>query len=260
MLTHGFVVDDKGEKMSKSVGNAIPAVKATEQYGADVLRLYVASMDYADDVRMSERGIKEMSEAYRKIRNTFRYLLGNLEDYARFDPAAVDPASLHEIDRWALGQLNQVIRDVAAAYEGFEFYRVYQRIYQFCSVELSSFYLDVLKDRLYAEAPAGPRPPRRPVRPGPAARPSDASAGPDHPAHGRGIWDFLPARPDKPASVHLPSSPSPIAGGTISGGTKPGRPCSKFAETVLRAARGPEKKQDDRQCSGSRGHHLGRGR
>ena len=77
--------------MSKSVGNAISAVKATEQYGADVLRLYVASMDYADDVRISERGIKEMSEAYRKIRNTFRYLLGNLEDYARFDPATVDP-------------------------------------------------------------------------------------------------------------------------------------------------------------------------
>ena len=86
MLTHGFVVDDKGEKMSKSVGNTISAVKATEQYGADVLRLYVASMDYADDVRMSERGIKEASEAYRKIRNTFRYLLGNLEDYARVRP------------------------------------------------------------------------------------------------------------------------------------------------------------------------------
>ena len=125
-------------------------------------------MDYADDIRISERGIKEMSESYRKIRNTFRYLLGNLEDYAGFDPESVDPASLHEIDRWALGQLNQVIRDVTAAYERFEFYRVYQRVYQFVSVELSSFYLDVLKDRLYAEAADGPRPPRRPVRPGPA--------------------------------------------------------------------------------------------
>ena len=93
MLTHGFVVDEQGEKMAKSGGNAVSAVKATEQYGADVLRLYVASMDYADDVRMSERGIKEMSEAYRKIRNTFRYLLGNLEDYARFDPSTVDRSS-----------------------------------------------------------------------------------------------------------------------------------------------------------------------
>ncbi|MGE5756255.1 MAG: isoleucine--tRNA ligase, partial [Planctomycetaceae bacterium] len=87
VLTHGFIIDEQGKKQSKSEGNAISAVKATEQYGADVLRLYVASLDYADDVRMSERGIKEMSEAYRKIRNTFRYLLGNLEDYAKFDPA-----------------------------------------------------------------------------------------------------------------------------------------------------------------------------
>ena len=91
VLTHGFVVDEQGKKMAKSGGNAVSAVDATEQYGADVLRLYVASMDYAEDVRMSERGIKEMSESYRKIRNTFRYLLGNLEDYARLDPSAVPP-------------------------------------------------------------------------------------------------------------------------------------------------------------------------
>ncbi len=103
VLTHGFVVDDQGKKMAKSGGNAIGAVKATEQYGADVLRLYVAGLDYADDVRMSEKGIKEASEAYRKIRNTFRYLLGNLEDYARFDPVTVDPNTLQEIDLWALG-------------------------------------------------------------------------------------------------------------------------------------------------------------
>ena len=172
-----------------------------------MLRLYVASMDYADDISVSERGIKEMSEAYRKIRNTFRYLLGNLEDYQRFDPAAVDPASLHEIDRWVLGQLNEVIRDVRAAYERFEFYRVYQRIYQFCAVELSSFYLDVLKDRLYAECAGEPGPAGRPVRAGPAARPLDAAAGPDHPAHGRGIVG-LPARlTPKPASVHLAEFP-----------------------------------------------------
>src|SRR5262249_21089475 len=131
VLTHGFVVDEKGEKMSKSGGNTISAVKATEQYGADGLRRYASSMGYSRDVRMSERGIKEMSEAYRKIRNTFRYLLGNLEDYAHFDPTAVASETLHEIDRWALGQLNKVIRDAQAAYDDFEFYRVYQRIYQF---------------------------------------------------------------------------------------------------------------------------------
>src|SRR5262249_31066081 len=117
VLTHGFVVNENGEKMSKSLGNAVPAVEATQRYRTDVLRLMVASMDYADDIRISERGIKEMSEAYRKIRNTFRYLLGNLEDYSRFNPATADVNSLHEIDRWALGQLNQVIRDSVLAYE-----------------------------------------------------------------------------------------------------------------------------------------------
>ncbi len=156
VLTHGFVVDDQGRKMSKSLGNYIPAETATAKYGADVLRLYVASMDYADDIGMSERGIKEASESYRKIRNTFRYILGNLEDYRGFDPDLVEPGSLHEIDRYALGRLNALVRGARAAYEEFEFYRVFQRVYQFCAVELSSFYLDVLKDRLYAESPAGP--------------------------------------------------------------------------------------------------------
>jgi isoleucyl-tRNA synthetase len=209
VLTHGFVVDEKGEKMSKSVGNTISAVKATEQYGADVLRLYVASMDYADDVRMSERGIKEMSEAYRKIRNTFRYLLGNLEDYVRFDPATVAPETLHEIDRWALGQLNGVIRDVRAAYEEFEFYRVYQRVYQFCAVELSSFYLDVLKDRLYAEAPDGPD--RRAAQ-FVLAKLHDTLTrllAPIIPHTAEESWDFLPAVPDKLPSVHLTEFPEP---------------------------------------------------
>ena len=179
--------------MAKSGGNAVSAVKATEQYGADVLRLYVASMDYADDVRMSERGIKEMSESYRKIRNTFRYLLGNLEDYARLRPRRPSPAeTLHEIDRWALGQLNRVIEDVTAAYERFEFYRVYQRIYQFCAVDLSSFYLDVLKDRLYAEAPDGPD--RRAAQ-FVLARLHDALArllAPIIPHTAEELWDFLP--------------------------------------------------------------------
>jgi isoleucyl-tRNA synthetase len=209
VLTHGFVVDDKGEKMSKSVGNTISAVKATEQYGADILRLYVASMDYADDVRMSERGIKEMSEAYRKIRNTVRYLLGNLGDYANFDPDSVDPSTLHEIDLWALGQLNAVIRDVTAGYEKFEFYRVHQRIYQFCSVELSSFYLDVLKDRLYAELPDGPD--RRAAR-FVLARLHDVLTrlvAPILPHTAEELWDYLPAGPEKASSVHLVEFPQP---------------------------------------------------
>ena len=209
VLTHGFVVDDRGKKLSKTEGNYIAADKVTNQYGADVLRLYVASLDYADDVRMSERGIKEMSEAYRKVRNTFRYLLGNLEDYARFDPSSVPAESLHEIDRWALGQLNAVIRDVRAAYEEFEFYRVYQRVYQFCSVELSSFYLDVLKDRLYAEAPEGPH--RRAAQ-FVLARLHDALTrllAPIIPHTAEELWEFAPASASRPASVHLAEFPEP---------------------------------------------------
>jgi isoleucyl-tRNA synthetase len=208
VLTHGFIVDEQGKKMAKSGGNAVSAVKATEQYGADVLRLYVASLDYADDVRMSERGIKETSEAYRKIRNTFRYLLGNLEDYARFDPATVGPETLHEVDKWALGRLNAVIRDATDSYEKFEFYRVYQRIYQFCVVDLSSFYLDVLKDRLYAEAPDGSD--RRAAQFVLARLHEDLTRllAPIIPHTAEELWDVVPESRRGP-SVHLTNWPEP---------------------------------------------------
>src|SRR5205085_4215476 len=130
-----------------------------------------------------------------------------LEDYASFDPSTVDPGNLHEIDRWALGQLNAVIRDVTESYERFEFYRVYQRIYQFCSVELSSFYLDVLKDRLYAEAPDGPD--RRAAQFVIAKVHSVLTRllAPIIPHTAEELWDFLPAMRDKPASVHLAEWP-----------------------------------------------------
>jgi isoleucyl-tRNA synthetase len=209
VLTHGFIVDEKGQKQSKSLGNVIHAVKATEQYGADVLRLYVASLDYADDIRMSDRGIKEASESYRKIRNTFRYFLGNLDDYQGFDPATVDPATLQPIDRWALGRLNALIREVRSAFERFEFYRAVQKLYHFCAVDLSSFYLDVLKDRLYAEAPAGPE--RRAAQLV-LARLHDALArlvAPILPHTAEEIWDFLPESSAKTESVHLALWPEP---------------------------------------------------
>jgi isoleucyl-tRNA synthetase len=207
VLTHGFVVDVHNRKFSKSLGNYIAADVMVERYGADVLRLYVASMDYADDIRMSERGIEEMSDAYRKVRNTFRYLLGNLKDYQRFDPLRVDPATLHEIDAWMLGQLNGVVRDVRAAYERFEFYKVYQRIYQFCAVDLSSFYLDVLKDRLYAELPANTE--RRAAQ-FVLARLHDHLTrllAPIISHTAEELWDYRPASTDKPASVHLAEFP-----------------------------------------------------
>jgi isoleucyl-tRNA synthetase len=207
VLTHGFVVDEQGRKISKSLGNYIPADEMTVKYGADVLRLYVASMDYADDISISERGIKEMSDAYRKIRNTFRYLLGNLADYQQFDPARVDPAQLHEIDRWLLGQLNKVIRDAREGYERFEFYRVYQRIYQFCIVELSSFYLDVIKDRLYADAPLSPS--RRAAQLV-LARLHDHLTrllAPIIPHTAEESWDYVRGEDQKPPSVHLAEFP-----------------------------------------------------
>jgi isoleucyl-tRNA synthetase len=206
VLTHGFVVDEKGRKIAKSLGNYIPADEMTKRYGADVLRLYVASMDYADDIAVSERGIKEMSEAYRKIRNTFRYLLGNLEDYRRFDPAAVASSALHEIDCWILGQLNRVVRDVRSAYDRFEFYRVCQRIYQFCAVELSSFYLDVLKDRLYADPPDGAG--RRAAQ-FVLARLHDHLArlvAPIIPHTAEELWDYKPSSGGQ-SSVHLTEFP-----------------------------------------------------
>jgi isoleucyl-tRNA synthetase len=209
VLTHGFVVDDKGRKISKSEGNYIPADKMTNTYGADVLRLYVASMDYANDISVSERGIKEMSEAYRKIRNTFRYMLGNLEDYRNLDLDGVSASSLHEIDGWALGQLSRVVCDVRAAYAKFEFYRVYQRIYQFCAVELSSFYLDVLKDRLYAAAPSGPD--RRAAQFVLATLHDHLTRllAPIIPHTADELWAYGPASADRAASVHLAEFPVP---------------------------------------------------
>ncbi len=209
VLTHGFVVDEHKRKFSKSLGNYIAADVMVERYGADVLRLYVASMDYADDISISERGIKEMSDAYRKVRNTFRYLLGNLEDYQRFDPSEVAPASLEEIDVWMLGQLNGVIRDIRADYERFEFYRVYQRIYQFCSVELSSFYLDILKDRLYAELPTGQE--RRAAQ-FVLARLHDHLTrliAPIIPHTAEESWEYRPAGNDARSSVHVAEFPEP---------------------------------------------------
>ena len=155
VFTHGWIVDEQGQKMSKSSGNAVQAVDATREFGADVLRLFVSSVDYTGDVRVSRDIIKRLSEAYKKIRNTFRYLLGNLNGFnPETDRVALD--AMRELDRWALGRIHHLVEAVTGAYERFEFYRVYQAVHNFCVVEMSSFYLDILKDRLYCESPAGP--------------------------------------------------------------------------------------------------------
>ncbi|MBR2715841.1 MAG: isoleucine--tRNA ligase [Ruminococcus sp.] len=150
VLTHGWVVDGEGRKMSKSLGNGIDPQEVVDQYGADVLRLWVASSDYHVDIRISKDILKQLSEAYRKIRNTARYILGNLNDFNP-DSDSVKINELLDIDKWAIYKLNELMGKVKAGYDSFEFHQVYHAIYNFCVVDMSNFYLDVLKDRLYTE-------------------------------------------------------------------------------------------------------------
>ncbi len=150
VLTHGWVVDGEGRKMSKSLGNGIDPQEVVDQYGADILRLWVASSDYHVDIRISKDILKQLSEAYRKIRNTARYILGNLNDFNP-DEDMVEMSELLDIDKWALYKLNELIDKVKAGYDSFEFHQVYHAIHNFCVVDMSNFYLDVLKDRLYTE-------------------------------------------------------------------------------------------------------------
>ncbi|HEY8368491.1 MAG TPA: isoleucine--tRNA ligase [Thermodesulfobacteriota bacterium] len=148
VLTHGFVVDGQGKKMSKSVGNVIAPDYVIKKYGAEILRLWVSAEDYTDDVRISDEILTRLADAYRRIRNTCRFLLGNLHD---FDPERdrVRYEDLFEIDRWALHKLAKVTRRVREAYDAYQFHVVYHTLHNFCAVELSAIYLDVLKDRLY---------------------------------------------------------------------------------------------------------------
>lgn len=150
VLTHGWVVDGKGRVMHKSLGNGIDPQEVIDQYGADVLRLWVASSDYHADIRISQDILKQLSEAYRKIRNTARYILGNLSDFNP-DSDMVSLDKLMPIDNWAIAKLNALIDKVMDAYNKYEFHLVYHSIHNFCVVDMSNFYLDVLKDRLYTE-------------------------------------------------------------------------------------------------------------
>lgn len=148
VLTHGFVVDGEGRKMSKSIGNVIYPQEVIKKYGADVLRLWVASADYQADIRISNDILKQLTEVYRKIRNTCRFILGNLYD---FNPSTdkVPYQALGELDRWVLMRLAQLIDKVTEAYERYEFHVIFHAVHNFCTVDLSAFYLDIIKDRLY---------------------------------------------------------------------------------------------------------------
>ena len=148
VLTHGFVVDGKGKKMSKSLGNVILPQEMIDKFGAEILRLWVACEDYRDDVKVSEEILRHVADAYRKIRNTVRFLLSNLSD---FDPAknSVGPDQLRELDRWALARYAEFVRRTERAYDSYEFHSIYHNLINFCGITISSLYADILKDRLY---------------------------------------------------------------------------------------------------------------
>jgi isoleucyl-tRNA synthetase len=148
VLTHGFVLDGQGKKMSKSAGNVVAPQDVIKQSGAEILRLWVSAQDYREDLRISNEILNQLIEAYRKIRNTCRFLLSNLYD---FDPAVhtVPYDRLPELDRWALMRLGELIPRVTHAYEEFEFHSIFHALNNFCSVDMSAIYLDILKDRLY---------------------------------------------------------------------------------------------------------------
>jgi isoleucyl-tRNA synthetase len=206
VLTHGFVVDGEGKKMSKSAGNSVAPDEVIEQLGADVLRLWVAAEDYKDDIKISKEILKRLADAYFRIRNTFRFLLGNLYD---FDPGTdrIPYDEIYEMDRWALHRLQKLILRVREAYEHFEFHVVYHSVQNFCAVEMSALYFDILKDRLYTF-------PARSV-----GRRSAQTVlyeilesltrlmAPILTFTAEEVWKYIPPGPGKAESVHLMSFP-----------------------------------------------------
>jgi len=200
VITHGFAVDGQGRKMSKSLGNVIAPQDLIKKYGADIVRLWVASLDYRDDDPISEEILARCAEAYRKIRNTARYLISNLYD---FEPGrdAVALTDLLPLDRWALAETRKALGRVHAAYEAYEFHVIYHQLVTFCATTLSAFYCDILKDRLYASAAASPE--RRSAQTAlhRIARALAAAAAPVLPFTAEEIWGALPGKAEE--SVHL---------------------------------------------------------
>jgi isoleucyl-tRNA synthetase len=148
VLTHGFVVDSEGKKMSKSVGNVTNPQVIVTSYGADILRIWAISSDWSTDIRIGDEILKRCIEAYRKLRNTARFMLGNLYDF-KYPQNALPQSKWLEIDKWAYNRCLMLLKDVKEAYKNFQFIKAYQSIYQFSNVDMSSTYLDILKDRLY---------------------------------------------------------------------------------------------------------------
>ena len=208
VLTHGWTLDEQGRPMSKSLGNVILPAEICEKWGADLLRLWVASQDYHSDLRMSKNVMTQLSEAYFKIRNTFRFALGNLSD---FDPTrdALAEDSLEELDRWMLGRTSRLVASCLEFYDNFDFHRVYHAVYDFCVVDLSAFYFDILKDRLYTFAPKGC--PRRSAQTAIYRIASSLARllAPILVFTADEIWKHLPQAAGAPAEIHLNLFPRP---------------------------------------------------
>jgi isoleucyl-tRNA synthetase len=207
VLTHGFVVDADGKKMSKSLGNVIAPKEVIGKYGAEILRMWVAASDYRDDIRISEKILKQLTDAYRRIRNTGRFLLGNLND---FDPQKdmVAYPDMLPIDRYALHSLQGLIDRARKAYETYEFHVIYHALFNYCTLDLSAFYLDILKDRLYTSPPADLA--RRSAQTA-LYRIADALArlmAPIMVFTAEEIWRHLPAAADREESIHLAGLPA----------------------------------------------------
>jgi isoleucyl-tRNA synthetase len=208
VLTHGFVVDGEGRKMSKSVGNVVYPQEVIKQYGADILRLWVVSADYKNDIRISKEILKQLAEVYRKIRNTFRYLLGNMAD---FDPICdkVKYADLLEIDRWALLRLEQLRQKVTKAYEEYEFHQLYHSVHNFCALDLSAVYLDILKDRTYTSLPASLERRAAQTVMYEILTTLVTIISPVLAFTAEEVWSFMPKVSGKPTSVQLTTWPAP---------------------------------------------------
>ena len=211
VLTHGFVVDGQGKKMSKSLGNVIQPEEIIKKFGGDILRLWVSAEDYRDDIRISPEILERLSEAYRRIRNTCRFLLGNLSDF-RPEEDMIPADQMRELDRFALERLNKVIERVRKGYEEFEFHIVFHTLYNYCTVDLSSLYLDILKDRLYVEQANG-----RLRRSAQSALHHILSTlvrlmAPILTFTAEEVWSIFEMAGAKPESVHLTSFPEPISG------------------------------------------------
>jgi len=212
VLTHGFVVDGQGKKMSKSAGNVVAPQDVIKQYGAEILRLWVAAQDYQEDLRISQAILKQLVEQYRKIRNTCRYVLSNIYDYDPSNPShQVEIDQLPELDRWALLRLNKLIQDVRQGYHEFDFRQIVHELDYFCSVNMSATYLDILKDRMYTF------PKNSPLRRGSQMVLYKIVTGlaqlmaPILSFTAEDVWTVLPVKPKDSGSVHLETFPEGVS-------------------------------------------------